>query len=139
VTPTRRRSSATAPDARKLLASLFKGKRAKWLPLFQRLLARLSQLPTIEAIPMRGSIRLIGEGGSTPTIGNVKVTQEGLILGLALSKAAIKPGRLKRTTSGPKRITHFVCLTEPTDIDAELLVWLKAALAGARTSKRRPT
>ncbi len=87
---------------------------------------------------MRGSIALVGADGSTPAVGNVKVTEDGLILGLALAKAAIKPGRLKRSTQRPKRISHVVCLTVPADIDAELLVWLKAALAGARTHRRRP-
>jgi hypothetical protein len=120
---------------------LFKGKKEKWLPLFQRLLARLAQLPTIEAIPMRGSIALVGvrsrAGAPAPAVGNVKVTQEGLILGLALAKAAIKTGRLKHSTKPPKRISHTVCLTTPGDIDAELLIYLKAALAGARVHRRR--
>jgi hypothetical protein len=86
---------------------------------------------------MRGSIALIGTDASARVVGNVKVTEEGLLLGLALAKAAIKPGRLKRSTRPPKRISHCVCLTDPSDIDAELLVWLKAALAGARTPRRR--
>lgn len=85
---------------------------------------------------MRGSIALVGSDGSTPAVGNVKVTEDGLILGLALAKAAIKPGRLKHSTQRPKRISHYVCLTVPQDIDAELLVWLKAALAGARKHRR---
>jgi hypothetical protein len=100
------------------------------------LLARLAQLPSIEAIPMRGSIALVGANGSTPPVGNVKVTEDGLILGLALTGAAIKPGRLKRSTTPPKRITHHVCLTDPSDIDAELLIWLKAALAAARKARK---
>jgi len=56
---------------------------------------------------------------------------------LRSQKAAIKPGRLRRSTVRPKRISHYVCLTVPSDIDAELLVWLKAALAGARKHRRR--
>lgn len=137
-TSTRTRKHASAQDARALLASLFKGKKEKWLPLFRRLLARLAQLPAIEAVPQRGSISLYGAGKSSP-IGNVKVGPDGLILGLALAKAAIKAGRLERSSRGPKRITHVVHLTGPDDIDAELIVWLKAALAGARTSRRRST
>lgn len=118
------------------MASLFKGKKEKWLPLFQRLLARLAQLPSIEAIPMRGSITLVGANEKSLPIGNVKVTEDGLVVGLALAKAAIKPGRLKRSTTPPKRITHCVALTEPSDIDSELLAWLKAALASARKHRK---
>ncbi len=144
MTPPRRTSTRSrkpapnAQDARALLAALFRGKKEKWLPLFRRLLARLAQMPTVEAVPKRGSIALYCTGRRSQ-FGSVKVNADGLVLGLGLAKAAIKPGRLQRSSRGPKSITHCVALTGPDDIDAELIVWLKAAAAGARTSRRRST
>jgi hypothetical protein len=69
--------------------------------------------------------------------GLIRISGDGLELGIALGKAAIKSKRLTPSSKSPKRITHSVLISELSDIDEELMFWIKAAWQQARNGKRR--
>jgi len=121
--------------------TLFSGKKAKWLPLFRRLLARVSAIPGVETEAGKSSITLSLSGGVSSqrvVIAMIKVAATGLEVRLSLSKAQVRSPRLKRVTSRTRPImSHVVLLSEASDLDEEFLTWLKAAKIGARTSKER--
>ncbi len=120
---------------------LFRGSLDSWLPLFQRLLARLSQLPRLEAKPASGSIALKRSDQPRKPIGAIHVKKDGLLIGLSLPPGAmIRSSRLsvlaKRRRDGA---THTVLVTRAAEIDTELLNWIKAARPRVSTPRRRST
>jgi len=131
-------SDSNERTSRSSLRSLFSGKKAKWLPLFQRLVARFSYIPGVELAVYRKSIALGCNGDAKPTIGMIQITARGLQVGLGLHKAALKSPRLK-LAKRPKSVTHKVLISKASEIDDELLSWIKAARHQARTAKRRST
>jgi hypothetical protein len=130
VDPQRSRSAVTLERA------LFSGSKAKWLPLFRRLLARVSGIPGVEVVPGKTSIVLSLVGQSSSEFALIKVAASGLELRLAIPKAQLRSARLKRLARATRpAMSHVVTVAETTDLDEELLSWLKAARNGARTSK----
>lgn len=132
VDPQRSRSAVSVEG------TLFSGRKAKWLPLFRRLLARVSGIPGVEVTLGKTSIVFSLAGQASSEIALIKVAATGLELRLAISKAQVRSPRLKRLTRATRPLmSHVVMLTETTDLDEELLSWLKAARTGIRTSKEK--
>lgn len=126
-------------NASRTTSSLFVGKNAKWLPLFRRLVARFSRIPGIELAPVRKSIAVSQSGDLGATFGMIQITAKGFQVSLALSKAALKSPRLKPRARKLRQLTHQVLISEASEIDDELLSWVKLAKHQVRTAKRRST
>lgn len=117
---------------------LFGGKKAQWLPLLRRLVARLMRLSSVELVAERSGALCIRDAKPRgKPVGRLQVTASGLELGLALSKARVRPGRLRPCARNPKWITHRVLITDIEAIDDELFTWIKAANPQGRTARRR--
>jgi len=121
----------------KALSSLFKGKKAKWLPLFSRLAARLSRVPGIELHVTRATITLNRSKKRVPAIAVIRVIPEGLKMNFAFGKRASRSVRLLPITRKNSRMTHQILISELKEIDDEILLWIQAALHQVRTAKRR--
>jgi hypothetical protein len=115
---------------------LFNGKKAKWLPLYRRLIARLTRVPGLDITPGADAIALRQAARAKP-VGAIRVAGDGLEIGLALAKAAIKTPRLRPSTRSPKYITHRVLITDVREIDDELFTWILAANQRARSARGR--
>jgi hypothetical protein len=97
------------------------------------LLARVSGIPGVEVLTGKTSIDL---AVSKREIARIKVADSGLELRLALGKAQLRSPRLKKLSSKTRPLmSHVLTLSETSELDEELLSWLKAAKIGARTSK----
>jgi hypothetical protein len=134
------------------LADLFNGKKAKWLPLYHRLLARLSNVSGIEFFLFKNVIAIGQKNDKKPSVGEVKITASGLEVSLALSSGVTKSKsknelpalkaskRLHSSKSRSSRgITHRVLIAKASEIDEEFMSWLKAARHQARIAKPRST
>lgn len=125
---------ATRPKAETTaLNRLFSGKKAKWLPLYRRLAARLSQKCDVDFDLLKTSV-------SMGSAGKLKITIDGLEIGLALPKGGIRSPRLlpceSRSKTTRKKITHRVLVAKASEIDEELLSWVKAAFHQTRPSRK---
>jgi hypothetical protein len=128
------RSRTTSP----LEKLSFAGTKAKWQPLFHRLIARVSGITGIEVIQRKGSIALALTSSGSRDLAEIRVKTTGLECRLALSKSQLRSPRLKTISKrGRSAMTHFATLKEPSDIDEEFLSWLKAARIEARTSTKK--
>jgi hypothetical protein len=121
------------------LAVLFNGRKAKWLPLYRRLLARLNGVPGLEFFPTKNGIGIGHPNETKITMGIIRITQKGLEVGLGLAKTFTQSDRLRPSQRSPKWITHRVVIAKAGDLDEELLGWVKAARLQARTSRPRST
>jgi hypothetical protein len=112
------------PDA--LVESMFSGKKAGLLPLYEKLLELgLSLGDDVKACPCKTIVPLY----RTHVFAEIKpATNSRIDLGFAL-KDIRATGRLINTRGAAKgdRITHRIPITELADIDAELIRWLKEA------------
>lgn len=119
----------TGNTANLLLETVFPGRKARWLSLYRRLHTRLSQLPGLELLP-----RLTARGGSiaiqdsSRIAGRIRVTLKGLELELTVGRA-----------SGTRARRMRVLLENVSQIDDDLLTWIRAGLRSGRTSKRLST
>jgi hypothetical protein len=121
------------------LDHLFNGNKAKWLPLYHRLLARLSRLSEIEMVPSRAALKMgyrCDEG--VRYFGQVAVAAKGLEIGLSFKKAPIRSLRLRPSLAkSPRFITHRVTISEASQIDDELFGFIRAAQISASPARRR--
>lgn len=130
--------SSKANSDKDYLTRIFSGKKAKWLPLYRRLIARLAKIPGIEIVPNTSTMSIAQPGDELPTVGLIKVSVQGIEVGLALSKAAVKSPRLRDSAkSSPRSITHRVLICEAAEIDEELCGWVRAAHLRARIAKKK--
>lgn len=136
------------------LSDVFNGKKSKWLPLYHRLLARLSNVAGIEFFPFNKQIGIGHRNDSRPTLGEIRITAQGLEVGLGLSSKTQKTGsprtengesnshpdpRIKPSTRAPRWITHRVLIAKASEIDEEFIGWVKAARRQARIARPRST
>jgi hypothetical protein len=99
------------------MESLFAGKKAKWLPLYKRLMARSKELASAEPHVGRSFLQL-GQ------IAKLRVTPQGIELSL----------RIRSSPRSAKVTIRKVVLTETDQIDEDLLTWIKTASLLAATS-----
>jgi hypothetical protein len=125
------------PRATGSLDTIFSGKKAKWLPLYHRLAARVTRISGIEVRLTRTTIELGMSDVPRSKLAQIRVVPAGLSLRLALSKAQLKSPRLKTmTTRTVPRMSHQVLLASTSDLDEEFLSWIKAARTQARMQER---
>lgn len=135
----KRMHPVSTTNANQPITSLFEGKKSKWLPLYRRLLARLSGIPGIGFFPIKNRIAIGYPDHYKATMGMIRVTPSGLDVALGLSKGFSKSERLRPCSRSPKWLTHHVTVAQASDIDEEFLSWMRAAKLQARTSRPKST
>jgi len=123
-------------QSEKALSSLFKGKKAKWLPLFSRFAARLSRVPGLELHVVRSSITLNRSEKRIPAIATIRVMPDGLRINFAFGRRVTMSPRLEALKRKNSRMTHRVLISELKEIDDQILLWVQAALHQARNAKQ---
>ena len=121
---------ATEPTVTKddAVAKHFAGAKARWRPAYEKLLAKARAFgPGVSVGPTSTYLSLLRDGKKFAI---VHVTADRLDLGLKLK--GVKPeGRLEAAGDWNAMVTHRVRVTDPKQLDAELLAWLKQAYQAA--------
>ena len=116
-----------SPDDR--LAKLFAGKKAVWRKAYDALEERVRKFGTdVEVAPTMTYINLC-RGSKKFAI--VQTAAERLDIGLKL-KGTAPTKRLEAAGSWNAMVTHRVRITDPKQIDKEVLTWLKQAYDAAQ-------
>jgi predicted transport protein len=107
---------------------LFKGDKAKWRAPYDKLLVRIGKFgPDVTANPTNTYISILRKGKK---LGVVQVSTERLDIGIKLK--GVKPsGRFEAADTWNSMVTHRVRISDPSQIDAEIMSWLKQAYEAA--------
>lgn len=106
------------------IAKLFTGVKEKWHQPYDVLLAKLTAFgPDVSVSPTRSYISLL-RGGKK--FGIMQPTAERLDIGIKL-KDAVPTARFEASGSWNNMVTHRVRISDPAEIDDELLRWLEQA------------
>ena len=109
-------------------AKLFAGQKAQWRKPYDAFEAKVRQLGTdVEIAPNMTYVNLIR---GTKKFGIVQVTVERLDIGIKL-KGVTPTARFEAAGSWNAMVTHRVRVTDPQQIDKEVLAWLKRAYEAA--------
>ena len=116
-----------SPDDR--LAAHFAGDKARWRKAYDALAAKIARLgPDVKLSPNRTYINL--QRGARK-IGIVQISAaDHFDIGLKL-KGLAPAGRLQAAGSWNAMVTHRVRITDPKQVDQELLAWLRQAYDAA--------
>jgi hypothetical protein len=121
---------ATQPkvSAQDRLAQQFTGNKMKWRKPFDDLFTQVKAFgPQVAAAPTDTYISLLRKGRK---FGIVQVTGERLDIGVKLK--GVEPDRRFEAAGGwNSMVTHRVRVSDPTQMDAEVLAWLKRAFENA--------
>lgn len=113
------------------LEKQFAGGKAGWRPVFDSLLSSLRELGEVGLAPTDTYISLVKPGTKQPAkFGIVAVTADRMDVGIKL-KSADAGGRFEAAGSWNSMVTHRVRVTDPTQVDAEVLDWLRRAYEAA--------
>lgn len=121
---------ATQPkqSAADRLADRFSGDRARWRPAFDDLLATIKGLgPGVTASATDTYISILRKGKKFAV---VQVTGARMDIGVKV-KGAEPTARFEPAGSWNEMVTHRLRVTDPSQIDAEALAWLKRAYESA--------
>lgn len=113
------------------LEKQFAGTKSAWRPSFDALLASVREFGAVETAPTDTYISLVkpnAKGAAKFAI--VAVTADRLDVGIKL-RGADAEGRYEAAGSWNAMVTHRVRVTDPAQIDAELLGWLHRAYDAA--------
>ncbi len=117
--------SVSTEDA---VATHFKRKKAGWRKPYDELMANVQQCGDDVGVgPAKSSISLLR---GDQKFGIVQVSTERLDLGIKL-KGVAPTDRLEVAGQWNAMVTHRVRISDPNQIDAEVLAWLKQAYAAA--------
>lgn len=124
----------TKPDAEKItsddkIAKLFTGKKEQWRQPYDDLLAKLNEFGTDIGIAATSSYISLLRGSKK--FGIVQPTSERLDIGIKLKNAA-PTERFEAAGSWNNMVTHRVRISDPAQIDEDVLAWLKLAYAAAK-------
>ncbi len=107
---------------------LFRGDRARWRQPYDELLARIREFgPSVSQAPTDTYISILRRGKKFAV---VAVTAARLDIGIKL-KGAQASDRLEPAGTWNAMVTHRVRITDPSQLDGELLAWLKRAYDAA--------
>jgi len=110
------------------VAKQFAGDKEKWRKPYDALLAKLNKFGTdVTVAPTDTYISLL-RGGKK--FGIVQITAERMDIGIKL-KGAKPTDRLEAAGAWNAMVTHRVRITDPKQIDKEVLAWLKQAYEAA--------
>jgi hypothetical protein len=124
-------TSADAPKTNRddAIAGHFAGRKVIWRKSYDRLLAKVSKFgPDVEVSPTKSYLSLVRGGKKFAVL--EPATPERFDIGLKL-KGVAPTGRLEPAGAWNGMVTHRVRVTDPKQIDAELLAWLKQAYTAA--------
>jgi predicted transport protein len=106
------------------IAKLFRGERARWQEPYDELLAKIREFgPDISVDPTDTYISLLRKGKK---FGIVQVTGERMDIGIKL-KGMPATGHFEEAGAWNAMVTHRVRITDPKQIDTEVISWLKQA------------
>jgi len=111
------------------IAAHFAGNKAKWRKAYDALTAKIARFGAdIEVSPVKSYISLLR---GNKKFGIVQVSAaERIDIGIKL-KGVAPAGRLEAAGSWNAMVTHRVRITDPKQIDKEMLAWLKQAYDAA--------
>jgi hypothetical protein len=115
----------TADD---VIGKHFAGKRSVWRPTYDKLTGQAQKFG--DDVTVQAGNSYISLLRNAKKFAIVKVSAERLDVGIKL-KGTQPDGRLTAAGSWNSMVTHRVSLTEPQELDHELLTWLRAAYAAA--------
>jgi hypothetical protein len=122
--------NATQPrksDAEKI-DRLFTGDKARWWKPYDKLLARIGKFgPDVSTDPTNTYISILRNGKKLAV---VQVSTERLDIGIKL-KSMQPTERFEAAAAWNSMVTHRVRISEPDQIDKEVLAWLKQAYEAA--------
>lgn len=123
-------NTATQPkvSADERVAKLFSGDKARWREPYDELLSRVREFgPGVAVAPTDTYISILRKGKKFAI---VQVTAARLDLGIK-RKGVDPTDRFEPAGSWNSMVTHRVRITDPSQIDADVLAWLKHAYAAA--------
>jgi hypothetical protein len=107
---------------------LFKGNKARWREPYEALVARIGKFgPDVSTKPTNTYISILRKGRKLAVI---QVSPERLDIGIKL-KNEQPTGRFEAAGTWNSMVTHRVRISNPAQIDAEVLAWLKQAYQAA--------
>lgn len=116
------------------VAKHFSGDRAKWRQPYEELLSRIRRFgPDVSVGPTASYLSLL-RGGKKFAV--VEITASRLDIGLKL-RGMNPVGRARAAATWNSMVTHRVGITEPQQIDDEVLSWLRQAYE--KVSEGTPT
>lgn len=119
------RPARTADDK---IAAYFSGAKARWRATFDRLIDEAGGFgPDVAVSPAASYLSLVKAGRKFAI---VQATGDRFDLGLKL-KGTLPAGRLEDAGKWNAMVTHRVRIADDTDLDGEVLGWLKQACVGA--------
>jgi len=128
--------NATQPQSStsEAIDKLFKGQKARWREPYDTLLAKIEQFGTdVSVDPTDTYISLLG---NKKKFGIIQVTGERMDIGIKL-KSQAAGGRFEEAGAWNAMVTHRVRITDPGQIDAEVVEWLRQAYEEAIQIKQK--
>lgn len=118
------------PEASERVDKQFAGPKAHWRPVVDQLIATLAEHGPVGTAPTDTYISLL-KGKAKFAI--VAMTADRLDVGIKLRDAATiaTSPRVEPSRSWNSMVTHRVRVTDPVQVDAELIGWLRAAYDAA--------
>ena len=111
------------------LAALFSGKKSRWHVHCETFIAQVGKFGPDVTIAAGGTYINLLRGGMKFGILQPS-SADRLDIGIKL-KSRVPSGRFENSGTWNAMVTHRVRISDPKDIDAEVLGWLKAAYAAA--------
>jgi predicted transport protein len=128
------KSEAQSSSTDDKVAKVFSGQKAAWRSAFDALVTKLETLgEDIQLAPTETYVSLLR---GDKKIGIVQPSKERLDIGIKL-KGVEPTARLEVAGSWNSMVTHRVRLADSSQIDGELLKWLKQAYEDAKPSQTR--
>ena len=110
------------------IAGHFRGDKAKWSAPYDELIAKVSAFgPGVSQAPTASYISVLRRGKKFAI---VQVTAARMDIGIKL-KGVEPTDRLEPAGAWNSMVTHRVRISDPSQLDGELLAWLKQALERA--------
>jgi len=107
---------------------LFKGEKSKWREPYDALLAKIGKFgPDVSTNPTNTYISILRKGKKLAVI---QASSERLDIGIKL-KGKKPTDRFEAAGAWNSMVTHRVRISDPAQIDAEVLAWLKKAYESA--------
>jgi len=116
------------PTPAESIAAIFGGTKARWRDTYDGLVAQVGEFGAgVKASPTSSYISLLHSGKK---FGIVQPTSERLDIGIRL-KGVEPKGRLEEAGAWNSMVTHSVRISDPGQVDAQVLDWLRQAFERA--------
>ncbi len=114
------------------IARLFKGEKSRWRVPYDELMAKMGKFgPGVTEDPTNTYISILRQGKKFAI---VQVTAERMDIGIK-RKGAETTDRFLAAGNWNSMVTHRVTITDPDEIDGEVLKWLRQAFEAAKPEK----